>query len=150
MLKLSTRGLYGIKALYELANNFGKKPVNIRAMSERHGMPVPFLEQVLYLLKKRGLVISKRGINGGYMLARPPEEITIGDAVRALEGPIALCDCLVKTKGGKVSVKAKNCIASGLYRKLGEKVEQAFDSITLLELSEENAEKTFSGKCHTF
>src|SRR4030042_122137 len=101
MLKISTRGLYGIKALYELAHSYGNKPVNIREISNRHGMPVPFLEQVLHRLKRKGLVKSRRGINGGYLLSRPPDTITIGDAVRALEGPIALCDCLIHDKRGK-------------------------------------------------
>lgn len=148
MLKLSTRGLYGMKALYELANNYGKSPLNIREISRRHGLPVPFLEQVLHRLKKRGLVMSRRGINGGYVLARPPEKITIGDAVRALEGPIALCDCLMKKKNGKVLEKEISCVASNIYRKLGEKVEKAFDSITLLDLAEETPEKTYLAKCH--
>ncbi|MBT4485219.1 MAG: Rrf2 family transcriptional regulator, partial [Candidatus Latescibacteria bacterium] len=66
MLKLSTKGLYGIKALYELASNYGDAPLNIREISRRHGMPVPFLEQVLHRLKQKGLVESRRGINGGY------------------------------------------------------------------------------------
>ena len=102
MLKLSNRGLYGIKALYELANNYGNAPLTIREISGRHGMPIPFLEQVLYRLKKNGLVKSRRGINGGYVLSRPPDKITLGDAVRALEGPIALCDCIMKRNSGNI------------------------------------------------
>ncbi len=147
MLKLSNRGLYGIKALYELANNYGNAPMNIREISRRHGMPVPFLEQVLHILKQKGLVNSRRGINGGYELSRPPEEISLGDAVRALEGPIALCDCIKKSGSDNKMEKELNCIASNIYRKLGEKVENAFDSVSLHELAEEDTDNSFLGTC---
>ena len=147
MLKLSNRGLYGIKALYELANNYGKAPLNIREISGRHGMPIPFLEQVLHRLKQKGLVKSRRGVNGGYVLSRPPEKITIGDAVRALEGPIALCECLIHSNKGKIREKEMHCVTSNIYRKLGNIVESAFDSVTLLELSEENVNNRFMGTC---
>jgi len=147
MLKISTRGLYGIKALYELAHSYGNKPVNIREISNRHGMPVPFLEQVLHRLKRKGLVKSRRGINGGYLLSRPPDTITIGDAVRALEGPIALCDCLIHDKRGKTEEKVIHCVTSSLYIKLGKIVESAFDSITLMDLSEEHISDKHTGTC---
>jgi len=147
MLKLSNKGLYGIKALYELARNYGENPVNIREISERHGLPVPFLEQVLHQLKLEGLVKSRRGINGGYVLARSPEEITIGDAVRALEGPIALCECHIKEDTGEKIEKELHCVTSNIYHKLGKRVEETFDSITLEELAREQVPETFAGTC---
>ncbi len=146
MLKLSNRGLYGIKALYELAKSFGDEPVPIREISERHGLPIPFLEQVLHKLKLAGIVDSRRGVNGGYTLARAPEEITIGDAVRALEGPIALCECLQK-ESDETSGRALACITSNIYRRIGREVEKAFDSITLRDLASEPQEETRAGKC---
>ena len=135
MLKLSNKGIYGMKALYELARNFGGTPMNIREISKRQGMPVPFLEQVLHQLKLSGLVISRRGVHGGYLLSRSPLEITIGDAVRALEGPIALCECLQHTGSIEVSKRMMNCVTSDVYKRLGNMVEDAFDSITLSELA---------------
>ena len=135
MLKLSQKGIYGMKALYELARNHGGKPMNIREISKRQGMPVPFLEQVLHQLKLNGLVLSRRGVHGGYLLSRSPLEITIGDAVRALEGPIALCECLQHTGSLKVSKRMMNCVTSEVYKRLGNMVEDAFDSITLSELA---------------
>jgi len=146
-LKLSNKGIYGIKALYELARHFGGEPINIREISERHGLPVPFLEQVLHKLKLSGLVESRRGVNGGYVLARPPGEITLGDAVRALEGPIALCDCLQHAESEAVSDRMRNCVTSDIYRRLGSIVEQAFDSVTFAELVEEHMEPTVTGSC---
>jgi Rrf2 family transcriptional regulator, cysteine metabolism repressor len=145
MLKLSNKGIYGIKALYELSRNYGSEPVTIKQISDRHGMPVQFLVQVLRKLKIEGLVLSSRGINGGYMLSRPPGKITIGDAVRALEGPIALCDCHIKP--GTEIDKKLHCVTANIYRKLGEKVEKAFDSVSFKDLAEEHLEKTYTGSC---
>jgi len=147
MLKLSNKGIYGIKALYELARHFGGDPINIREISERHGLPVPFLEQVLHKLRLSGLVESRRGVNGGYVLARPPGEITLGDAVRALEGPIALCDCLQHAESEAVSDRMRHCVTSDIYRRLGSIVEQAFDSVTFAELADEHVEPTVTGSC---
>ena len=147
MLKLSNRGLYGIKALYELSLHYGCEPMTIREITERHGMPVPFLEQVLYRLKRSGLVKSRRGVKGGYVLSRHPCEITIGDAVRALEGPIALCDCLIYSNSAASEKRAKDCATSTIYKKLGSMVEDAFDSITLFELTDEKIDRTYIGTC---
>ena len=147
MLKLSNRGLYGIKALYELARNHGGAPVTIREISERQGLPVPFLEQVLHRLRVAGVVESRRGINGGYLLSRSPGDITIGDAVRVLEGPIALCGCLKKDFPDETPERALACVSFNIYRRLGREVEKAFDSVTLLDLASEEPEHTHPGKC---
>lgn len=147
MLKLSNRGLYGIKALYELARRDGGDPVPIREISERHGLPVPFLEQVLHRLKRAGLVESRRGASGGYVLTRSPRDITLGDAVRALEGPIALCECLQRETEGPERKRAAGCVTSDIYRRLGREVERAFDSVTLLDLAAREPEDIPAGKC---
>jgi Rrf2 family protein len=147
LLKLSNRGLYGIKALYELARRYGDVPVAIREISERHGLPVPFLEQVLNRLKRAGIVESRRGTNGGYVLSREPSEITLGDAVRALEGPIALCECLQNEEGTARPKRATGCVTSEIYRRIGQEVERAFDSITLRDLAASEPEDVTLGKC---
>ncbi len=147
MLKLSNKGLYGVKALYELAVRYGENPITIREISERHGLPVAFLEQVLHTLKKQELVESHRGANGGYCLARDPDDITIGDVIRALDGPIALCDCLRNPESDDVTEKKRHCVTSHLYRKLSKKVEESFDSVTLKELMSESVNDPFTGTC---
>lgn len=147
MIKLSNKGIYGVKALYELARHYGDGPMSIRYISERHGIPSPFLEQVLYSLMKSGIVRSKRGINGGYVLARSPEEITLGDAVRALEGPIALCGCLQQPDNEKSAVRMKECVTSGIYKKLSGVVEKAFDAVTLSSLAAEGPDMVFTDRC---
>ena len=83
-MKLSTRGRYGIHTMYDLALNGENGPQSIKAIAERGGMPEAYLEQLIAGLKRAGLVTSTRGAQGGYMLARPAEEITVGDVLRAL------------------------------------------------------------------
>jgi Rrf2 family protein len=147
MLKLSNKGLYGVKALYVLARNYGNEPITIKEISRSQGLPVPFLEQVLHQLKTEGIVKSRRGVNGGYVLSDAPGNITIGDVIRALEGPIALCDCLLKAEDGTEREKEAHCVTSGLYRMLGQKVEEAFDSVTLNDLASERIDEVYVGTC---
>ena len=146
MLKLSNRVIYGIKALYELAREHGGEPLPIREISDRHDLPIPFLEQVLHRLKQAGIVESRRGINVGYTRAHSPETITIGDAWRALEGPIALCECLLKDTAESAG-RARACVTSNIYRRIGGEIEKAFDSKTIRDLASEDQKQTRAGKC---
>ncbi len=141
MLTFSTRGRYGVKAMYELAINHGKGPVSIRSISERHLIPMPYLEQLLLCLKKNGLVKSIRGSRGGYMLQRSPDSISIGDIIRALEGPIALCECLSAPSDAEKLRRMEGCVMVLLWKELGEKIEDFLDSFKLLNLVNE-----FSGR----
>ena len=80
-MKVSTRGDYACRALLSLALHETAGPTSVRDIAERTGLPQPYLEQILLALKGAGLVRSKRGVGGGYVLARPPEEVTLGDMV---------------------------------------------------------------------
>lgn len=93
-MKLSKRGEYGLKALIELAANDSEEAIRIRELAEREQIPLKFLEQILLALKNAGLLQSRRGVNGGYYLARPAEEITLGQVVRTLDGPVAPIRCV--------------------------------------------------------
>ena len=87
-MRVSTRGDYACRALLSLALHADTDgPTSVRDIAERTGLPQPYLEQILLALKGAGLVRSKRGVGGGYVLARPPEEITLADIVAAVEGP---------------------------------------------------------------
>jgi Rrf2 family protein len=94
---LSRRSKYGLKALLQLAQAPGKVPVLVSDLAERDGMPKKFLEAILLDLNRHGLVQSRKGKGGGYFLRRDPTEITFGDIVRALEGPLALVPCVSQT-----------------------------------------------------
>ncbi|MGH9265779.1 MAG: RrF2 family transcriptional regulator, partial [Acidimicrobiales bacterium] len=92
-MKVSTRGDYASRALLSLALHAdGAKPTSVRDIAERTGLPQPYLEQILLALKGAGLVRSKRGVGGGYVLARPPAEVTLGQIVSAVDGPIVAGD----------------------------------------------------------
>src|SRR5438445_10722334 len=92
-VRVSTRGDYASRALLSLASHVdGTGPTAVRDIAERTGLPQPYLEQILLALKGAGLVRSKRGVGGGYVLARAPEDITLGQIVSAVEGPIVAGD----------------------------------------------------------
>ena len=92
-MKVSTRGDYASRALLSLALHADESgPTSVRDIAERTGLPQPYLEQILLALKGAGLVRSKRGVGGGYVLARPPAEITLAEIVSAVDGPIVLGD----------------------------------------------------------
>jgi Rrf2 family iron-sulfur cluster assembly transcriptional regulator len=86
-MKVSTRGDYAARALLSLALHSRERPTSVKEIAERTHLPQPYLEQILLSVKGAGLVRSKRGVGGGYVLARPPEQITLADIVAAVEGP---------------------------------------------------------------
>jgi Rrf2 family protein len=94
---LSRKSKYGLKALLLLADETGKGPVLISDLAERDALPKKFLEAILLDLKRHGLVESRKGKGGGYYLRRRPEDITVGEVIRVLEGPLALVPCVSQT-----------------------------------------------------
>ncbi|MCG0239669.1 MAG: Rrf2 family transcriptional regulator [Firmicutes bacterium] len=87
-MRLTTKGRYGVKALFELALRYGAGPVSLKEIAENQGLSEHYLEQLAGPLRKAGLIASVRGAHGGYVLTRPPEQIRVGDILRALEGPL--------------------------------------------------------------
>lgn len=93
-MKLSKRGEYGLRALQDLARLHGKGPIPNRELARRNNIPNRFLEQIMLTLKHGQLVRSQKGPHGGYYLARSPEQITLAQAVRLLDGPLAPVSCV--------------------------------------------------------
>jgi len=133
-MKLSTRGRYGIHAMFDLALQGGEGPVPIKAIAERQGIPEAYLEQLVAVLKRAELVTSTRGAQGGYMLSRSPGEITVGQILRALEGGLNLVDCLAEEDA---CGKSCACPSRIVYKKIQEGLNQAADSITLQDMVED-------------
>lgn len=133
-MKLSTRGRYGIHVMYDLALNAEKGPQSIKAIAERGDMPDAYLEQLIAVLKREGLVTSTRGAQGGYMLARPANEITVGDVLRALEGGLSLVDCL---DGEENCGKSCACPSRIVWMKLRDGMNAIVDGITLQDMVED-------------
>jgi Rrf2 family cysteine metabolism transcriptional repressor len=138
-MKLSTKGKYGVRAVFEIARHFGKGPITIKEISERQGISFSYLEQILHKLGKAGLIESVRGPAGGYLLGRKPQDLTIGDIVRVLEGPIALSHCLEPGESADC-YQTDDCVARMVWAKVGEKIEEALDSISFQDLLQNQKE----------
>jgi len=95
---LTRRSKYGIRAALALADAQGEGPVLVSSLAERQGIPRKFLEAILLDLKRHGLLASKKGKGGGYFLGRPASQITVGQVIRVLEGPLALVPCASQTQ----------------------------------------------------
>src|ERR1700684_1099310 len=98
MRQLSKRTQYSLRALYALARKYGAGPVLITQLSQDEVIPKKFLEQILLSLKNLGLVASKKGKGGGYVLAQPPSQITLASVIRMIEGPLAPLPCASETR----------------------------------------------------
>ena len=131
MLKLSTKGQYGVRAMYEIAKAGSIGPVTIKEISEKQDVSVAYLEQILNKLRKAGIIQSVKGPGGGYMLAREPEKISIGQILKELEGPVAITSCLDPSEG---CVRVDSCVTHLLWKALGDNIERFLDSMSLLDL----------------
>jgi len=134
VLSLSTRGEYGVRAMFEIAREYERGPVSIREIARRQGVSVPYLEQLLNRLRRAGLIRSQKGPGGGYVLLKRPDEITIGVILRVLEGPVTLTNCLAPVSDRHRCGLVKKCVARLLWQSLGEKIEEFLEGITLQDL----------------
>lgn len=131
MLRLSTKGQYGVRAMFEIAKGSVKGPVTIREISGKQDVSVAYLEQILNNLRKAGIIKSVKGPGGGYLLDRKPSEISIGAILRELEGPVAITSCLDPKEG---CIRIEGCVTHLLWKSLGEKIESFLDTMTLQDL----------------
>ncbi|MDA8175250.1 MAG: Rrf2 family transcriptional regulator [Nitrospiraceae bacterium] len=143
MLKLSTKGQYGVRAMFEIARGYPGKPINIKEISARQDVSVPYLEQILNTLRRAGLITSIKGPGGGYVLSMDPGGISIGQILKELDGPVALTACADPLEG---CIRADGCVTSLLWRALGEKIESFLDTITLGDLSHKKSLRKHIGK----
>jgi Rrf2 family transcriptional regulator, cysteine metabolism repressor len=129
---LSTKGRYGLKMMYEFALNYGIGPMSLKEVAQKQQLSETYLEQLIAHLKKAGLVTSVRGAQGGYELIRKPEEITVGEIIRVLEGPLAPSECVVDDE--PECSKAEYCVTRLLWEKIMESINNVIDSITLNDM----------------
>lgn len=133
-MKVSTRGDYASRALLSLALHTDELgPTSVRDIADRTGLPQPYLEQILLALKGAGLVRSKRGVGGGYVLARPPSEITLGQIVAAVDGPIAAGAFGRPHENGACEHEGQ-CILLGVWEQVGEHMRGHLDSFTIADM----------------
>ena len=134
-MKLSTRGRYGIHAMYDLAEHYGDGSQLIKCIAERQGIPEAYQEQLIAVLRKEKLVLSNRGAQGGYRLSRMPDQITVGDVLRALEDGLNLVDCLIEEESCGRSCA---CPTRIVWMKLRDGINRIVDGITLQDMIDEN------------
>jgi len=135
-LKLSTKGHYGLKAMFDLAQHYGTEPIPLKNVAERQNLPEYYLEQIIAVLRKAGLVRSVRGAQGGYILAKTPGEIRVGDVIRAMEGPIAPVECVSELDPAECD-NADFCITRTVWARVRDSIVDVLDSISLGDMCRE-------------
>jgi Rrf2 family protein len=133
MLKLSTKGQYGVRAMFEIARGYPESPVTIKEIAERQDVSVAYLEQILNKLRRAGLIRSVKGPGGGYLLTKDPGGVNIASILKELEGPVAITSCLDPEEG---CARVEGCVTHLLWRSLGAKIEAFLETITLKDLLE--------------
>lgn len=130
-MKLSTRSRYGTRMMLDLAQHYDQGPVQIGDVSKRENISVKYLEQLIIPLKKANFIKSVRGPKGGHMLAKPPEEITVGDIVRILEGGINLSSCI---ENPEVCDRTTRCLTRGVWEEATKAMYDKLNSATLSKM----------------
>lgn len=133
MMKLSTKSRYASRALIELGLQYGKGPVKLKDIAAIQDISLKYLEQVMFPLRVGGYVKTLKGSQGGYILARPPESITLLEVVECVEGPIAPVDCVDHVE---LCGRAEHCVTRDVWIGLKDVIRNELGSITLLDLVE--------------
>lgn len=139
-MKLSTKGRYGLKAVIDIAINSEAEVVALSGIAQRQNISINYLEQLIAKLKKAGIVLSFRGAQGGYSLAKKPEEISVGDILRALEGDLSPVDCAEVIAGGNVCSGSDLCVTKYVWKRISDSINKTVDEIMLSELVHESKE----------
>lgn len=138
-MKVTTEIQYGVRSLCDMAYNMQEGPVQARCIAERQNISSRYVEQIFQKLRKNGIIRSVRGPTGGYCLVRAPEEITVGDVIRAVDGgDVCLVLCGGKKKRSKqVCERFGNCVVSEVWDEASKKLMSYFDSVTIDTICEE-------------
>lgn len=128
-MRLSTKGRYSVRAMCRLGLSYKKVPVSLSEISKKEGISLDYLEQLFNKLKKEGLVKSIRGPRGGYLLAKDPKKISMGDIIAAVDEKIEIENCLAKR-----CRKLNNCPTRTLWRQIDKKINETLNKVTLEDL----------------
>ncbi len=134
-MRLSTKAQYAVRALVDLSLNSQGKPVSLKEISRREEIPLNYLEQLFYRLKKGNIVESVRGPGGGYLLARESSQILVSDIVATVEEPLTPVACL--DEGSESCARGTRCVTRNVWKGLGERIRGFLDSINLEDLTRE-------------
>ena len=136
-MKLTTKGRYAVMAMADLASYSGKKPISLSEISIRQNISLSYLEQLFLKLKKKNLVKSIRGSNGGYILEKPASEIKIANIISAVDEKIKTLNCKKESKRG-CNNKFTKCITHNLWDDLEQHINNFFEKVKLEDLVKQN------------
>ncbi len=128
-MMISTRGRYALRVLIDLAQHAGESRVSLKAIAERQEISLKYLESIVALLTKGGLLVSTRGKEGGYRLARPASEIFVGEVIRLTEGSLAPVACLCED--GAPCQRAEACLTLPMWRRLDRLIDDYLSSVSI-------------------
>ena len=137
-MKLSTRGRYGVRLMFDLALHYGDGPIYLRDIAERQGVSVKYLWQLINPLKSTGLVNSTRGAHGGYVLGKEPERISLKEILQVLEGSLCLVDCV---DSPSLCEQSPSCIAREIWGEASRGMQQVLENTTLATMVSKQNEK---------
>jgi Rrf2 family cysteine metabolism transcriptional repressor len=135
MLKLSTKGRYGLRAMIELAHSFDTEPLQMGEIAKRQNFSRKYLHALLTSLKEAGLVKSARGARGGYLLAKEPSNILVSEIFRALEGEIAIIDCLADPQSCS---RVGDCQTWAMWKSVNDAMVKVLSGVTLADIAAGN------------
>jgi Rrf2 family transcriptional regulator, cysteine metabolism repressor len=145
-MMFSTKAEYGVRVMVELARRGGAQPVALAEIAEHEGLPLAYLEHLVARLRRAGLIESRRGAHGGYLLAREPEQITMAEVVEALEGRIAPVECITSAPDGTMRCSRESdsehiCTTKILWTRVRGAIVTTLRETTLAELIPTKAKK---------
>ncbi len=134
-MKLSKKSIYGLKACYELAIKDSDERISLASLTDATGTTVNYLEQIMILLKREGIVMASRGSQGGYYLAAKPQDISVGKVLRALEDGLKIVDCI-----DGACTEEKPCAAHSVWIKMSNSINNMLDNYTLEDMIRDTKE----------
>ncbi len=137
-MRLTTKGRYGLRAVVDLAVNTDDEAIALSRIAERQGISMNYLEQLVARLRKSGIVNGIRGAQGGYVLAMPAEEISVGDILRALEGDLSPVDCYELNSNDTPCDNSDICVTKYVWKRISNSINDAVDGIMLSDLVAES------------
>lgn len=144
-MKISTKGRYALRLMLDLALNYNGEYISVKEISKRQDISDKYLEQIITVLNRSGLVKSVRGAQGGYMLSKDPSEYTVGMILRLMEGNLAPVSCLEDEKN--MCHRSSVCVTVEVWEKINDAVNDIVDNITLADLVERHHEKSAGNYC---
>jgi Rrf2 family transcriptional regulator, cysteine metabolism repressor len=135
---VSQKCQYAVRAVFELAKQYGHGPIKISEIAEAQDIPLRFLEVILNQLRRAGFVQSRRGAEGGYLLARQPEKVMVGEIVQFIDGPMVPVACMTEKTARECALQG-NCVFIGMWKRAAKAVSDVYDMTSFRDLINEHA-----------